>query len=273
MLTRRLQKKRAVSSALVSREAHEDAMRPLADLPKWHPSQAAAWRRARRQRQREDQREPFFWPMVDMAPIVAKTDGHLTTLEGALRKGVRLHGFLSGGGLRVVRLELDGQLVGYGEHPHVDAAMSLLAEDYLAGGRPYGDVYGPKKPHYRIGSPVPDSAFDASLRRGRSFDAFAEDENFVCEIDCYEQVELPAEQKSRALTEAFLWEQRGYVIQVGPCRFPDGTLGYSMSMVSCPEGKTHSTAFNFGAVRKGVASTLEAAIAAALVAEPVEIEK
>ena len=51
----------------------------------------------------------------------------IVLVEEALRKGKGLHAFLSGGGLRVVRIEDKGRgtLRGYGEHPHIDEAQRL----------------------------------------------------------------------------------------------------------------------------------------------------
>ena len=61
----------------------------------------------------------------------------LDHLQQALRNGAKLHAFLSGGGLRVVRLEKGGKLLGYGEHPYIEEALRHADEDTEAGGRPY----------------------------------------------------------------------------------------------------------------------------------------
>lgn len=93
-------------------------------------------------------------------------------IDQALERGNRLHGFLSGGGLRVIRLELDGELKGYGEHPNVDEALIHASEDFSAGGRDYYEVYGKLYPHYLTGSSEITSPLDGWLLRGRTIDAY-----------------------------------------------------------------------------------------------------
>ena len=55
----------------------------------------------------------------------------LIGINKALKEGGRLHAFLSGSGLRVVRIEKNGKLKGYGEHPQEtwmgELGLSLLA--------------------------------------------------------------------------------------------------------------------------------------------------
>jgi len=101
------------------------------------------------------------------------------TAEKALAAGARLRAFCSGGGLRVLRLEKGGELVGYGEHLNVEGAFELLAEDFEAGHRSYGDVYGVLHPHHMAGSSDWSSALDAWVQRGSKFHATAEDSGFV----------------------------------------------------------------------------------------------
>lgn len=106
----------------------------------------------------------------------------LTGIEQALRYGCRLHAFRSGAGLRVVRIEKDGDLVGYGEHPHASDALSHANEDILAGGRPYDEVYGCLKPHYLTGSSSANDELDLWLLQGHTFDVRCEGNEFVFEL-------------------------------------------------------------------------------------------
>lgn len=117
------------------------------------------------------QPEPFFMP--------ASTS---TVLEEALRAGCRMHAFSSGGGLRVVRIERSGKSVAYGEHPYINEALRIAAEDYKAGGRAYQDVYGKIEKEYLTGDPCPNSDLDMWVRKGSTFDAWFEDELFVFEL-------------------------------------------------------------------------------------------
>jgi hypothetical protein len=83
-----------------------------------------------------------------------------------------IHAFRSGGGLRILRLERDKELVGYGEAPNFDTALEYLEEDVAAGGHNYEDVYGENKlhPHYLTGTTKTSSNIDRWLLSGNSFD-------------------------------------------------------------------------------------------------------
>ena len=57
-------------------------------------------------------------------------------LQEALKNGANLHAFLSGGGLRVVRIEKMNketgkkELLSYGEHPYFSGALVHADEDF-----------------------------------------------------------------------------------------------------------------------------------------------
>src|SRR3989344_9530066 len=103
----------------------------------------------------------------------------LVGLGQALAEGSKIHGFLSGGGLRVVIVKSKQKLRGYGEHPSVDEALIHANEDFLAGGRPYKEVYGKVHTHYLTGSRDTTSPLDAWLRQGNTFDAYRVGENQI----------------------------------------------------------------------------------------------
>lgn len=92
------------------------------------------------------------------------------TVDAALRDSLQMHVFLSGGGLRVVRLErhepgIEPELLGYGEGPVLEDALLFAAEDYAAGGR------AKRVSVYLTGQSAPSSEADAWVRRGRAIDA------------------------------------------------------------------------------------------------------
>ena len=47
-------------------------------------------------------------------------------IEKALKENCKIHGFSSGGGLRVIRIEKGDLLRGYGEHPHLEELMAKI---------------------------------------------------------------------------------------------------------------------------------------------------
>jgi hypothetical protein len=106
----------------------------------------------------------------------------LNGLEKALTEGCTLTGFISGGGLRVIRVLNKEKLCGYGEHPRVEEALSHANEDFLAGGRPYKEVYGKLKPHYLTGLSKYTSELDSWMLNGGKIQAYKQGENYLVEL-------------------------------------------------------------------------------------------
>ena len=102
-----------------------------------------------------------------------------------LRDGYSLHGFRSGGGLRVLyfhdkhvdrRPEGD---VGYGEHPYVEQALDYVESDLAVGGREYESFYGVEVPHFLTGCSTPSSEVDRWILSGRPFDVMWLDGKYI----------------------------------------------------------------------------------------------
>lgn len=203
-----------------------------------------------------------------------KGDKHPTTMKftaisAALQAGGRLHAFLSGGGLRVVRIDQGGKPLGYGEHPDVEEALSHLEEDTAAGGRPYGEVYGGSKPHYLTGSNSTSSDLDAWLRQGKKFDAWFEDGQFVFELRGMKQTEIPKDVVSRVVEtgrEETWKDARGYTYKSG--RSQGG--GVTTKVDDMPVGGSNMRAWMYDVTRICRAATLEEAMAKVWGAEEVE---
>jgi hypothetical protein len=114
-------------------------------------------------------------------------------IEKALKEGARLYAFLSGGGLRVVRIEKgkvaeakdneDDNLISYGEHPYFPGALAHAEQDF---GLTYEQQYSGENAlhkHYLTGAyPIPYDAFDVYLKYGRSLDVFYNSRwgQFIC---------------------------------------------------------------------------------------------
>jgi hypothetical protein len=98
-------------------------------------------------------------------------------LQEALKNGAKLHAFLSGGSLRVVRIEKmnketgKNELLSYGEHPYFSGALAHADEDF---GLSYDQQYtakGAKHLHYLTGAySLPYDVLDAHIKDGRSID-------------------------------------------------------------------------------------------------------
>lgn len=213
------------------------------------------------------------------AQVDPKLDAKLTE---ALLKGHFLHGFRSGGGLRVFRMEKggkDGKLIGYGEHPNAMEALSLLAEDLKVLGRAYKAVYGKLHPHYLTGSSTPQGELDSRILQGDSVDAYVKDKQVVFVVAGYSEYHASQaildEAKAQPDTPV-RHENRGCVFStvyhydpVAGDRYP---TGWSTSVVSLPQGMKHHRASMWRSTQTGTADTLFAAMERAFKAPEVEAE-
>jgi len=197
-------------------------------------------------------------------------------LEGALRKGNCIHAFLSGGGLRVIRIEKkrNGKLLGYGEHPEVDEALRHVAEDFAAGGRPYNKVYGPKGlyAHPRTGSSETTSDLDAWIRQGRTFDIRSEGDQLIVELRGFDEFTTPDSAHERALNgDVVLTENRGYTYETK--RDSEFGGGVTTSVIKSPGKKRNGTGADpwmWHIVKTGRAANLSEAFEQAFKAESEE---
>ncbi len=193
-------------------------------------------------------------------------------LDIAIQRGARLHAFMSGGGLRVIRLEHKGRLVAYGEAPDVSEALTIAAEDYAAGGRPYGDVYGKTRPHYLTGQSEPSGPVDAWLRQGRTFDAWHDGKAIVVEMRGLQDTKVPEGTHDRVLAgETVAWVSRGYTYESTPSRFPNSEPCVSTRVVYSPPGRSGSDPWMYRTAQRATAPCLADALVAALKAAPAEV--
>lgn len=204
----------------------------------------------------------------------------LQGIEAALKGGCKLHAFLSGGGLRVVRLEKRGKLKGYGEHYAVEEALAHADVDYMAGGRKYDTVYGGSEPHYLTGSSMPSGPLDAWLLHGRSFDAWSEGAEIVARLNGYAYASDAAppgiHDRVRGTGVPESWEHRGYVYSVTRDRFPgSGAPCTVQTVVSMParHGQSGTDSIMYHIAKTGRGEHVWAALGAALEAEAVEVEE
>lgn len=196
----------------------------------------------------------------------------LPTIEGYLRRGAKLRAFLSGGGLRVVRVsDTKGSLIGYGEHPHIEDALTHTADDLCAGGRPYREVYGGKYPCYLTGASTPSTPLDAHVRSGGKVRAYFRGGWFFVVLEGYEHAPIPDDIHKRAISgETFKWSSpRGFLYEFSPMRFCSGEPGYSIHTLYAPPLRDSSF---YHVEQVGMGETLADAIEEALKAHPEEVE-
>lgn len=195
-----------------------------------------------------------------------------------------MHGFRSGGGLRVFRIERTktlkrerGSLLFYGEGVDCDDALRILADDIKAGKtRPYNEVYGKEEPHYLTGTTAVCSDLDRQIIQGRSIDVWVtEKDKFVAVIKGLEDVQTSEECCNRAKiskTGSYQWtSDRGFVYETSTSQFPNGEPAFSTRIVHVPPGRTHHQGWMYDVKYQGKGDTVAEAINACLAAPPVEI--
>lgn len=209
--------------------------------------------------------------------ISKKSIQGLVGIEKALKEGCKLHAFRSGGGLRVVTIDKDEETKGYGEHPHVEDALSHANEDFLAGGRPYNEVYGENglKPGYLTGSSTPTNSLDSWLLQGHIFDAWQDGDNITFQFKGLIIGKTPKAICDEVLRsgEPVTWENRGYTYRSTKFRFPNGEYGVSSEVIKSPKDKKpNSDPWMYYITKTGHGKDLWTAMGKAFEAEEVEVE-
>lgn len=189
--------------------------------------------------------------MPKSARLDPEFDAKLT--KAIIDDGAKMHAFLSGGGLRVFRLEKGKKLVGYGEHCNALKALSLLVEDYAAGGQPYSKVYGTfggpdgEYEMYLTGSSTPDGDVDEWLLKGYSIDAILDGQSVRVTRKGYAHWDIPSEIKEWTMAHPAIPKkhvQRGFTMEITyfTDMFANGEGGWQTRILECPPGKSENLA-------------------------------
>lgn len=214
------------------------------------------------------------YPPLEEGAVERPAPRVLKGIRTALDQGVTIHGFRSGGGLRVIRLEKDGELKGYGEHINVDEAMVVADEDFLEGHRDYKDVYGKIRPHYLTGSGDSSSQLDAWLLQGHTFDAYRTESGMIAvELKGWKHNEIPKniEEQIRRHNKHFLWTDRGYTFESWSDTFPNGEIAIATNVLSAPEGMELGRGTFFPYMKMGESNNFDLAVQRAFDADDEEI--
>jgi len=193
----------------------------------------------------------------------------LNGIEVALRDGSKLHGFRSGGGLRVIRIEKNDKLLGYGEHFSVDHALLHADEDYVAGSRNYPEVYGGKYPHYLTGSTDSTSPLDEWLLKGNSVDARFVEGRFVVSLEGYYRTETPDEimETTKLLGTPVTWTDRGFTYETTMV----DENSFSTQIIQSPSQRKDGWIYK--ATKTGAGKDFKSAVEQAFLAEKVELKR
>lgn len=171
-------------------------------------------------------------------PVPEQKFSTYPALSKALKNGDKLHGFRSGGGLRVVRLTHCEKTGGYGEHPHVETALKYAEDDLKVGGRKYNDFYGKTVDHYLTGDSFASSQLDAYLLQGRDFDVYFENDQFIFLGKYYYTVKIPQEILDKAektrINQTWTSDQ-GIIYEIVPSKvIATNSLSFSIHAISNP---------------------------------------
>jgi hypothetical protein len=215
---------------------------------------------------KKEREETYKFPPKEMPDFPAI---HKTLCDGG-----KMHAFLSGGGLRVVRIDKDKTEMGYGESPNIEEALAYLEEDCLAGGRDYHKVYGKIHPHYLTGSCSTTSNLDAWIRQGRTFDCWQEGEEIVLQLHGINFFEFP-EWIYEAIKKrpVINWkDKRGFVIQFkGDDGFIPGSI--TTKAIRAPKEKELGDYHSWYFTKTGRGPNFWKAFLAAFEAEEIETGK
>ncbi len=198
-------------------------------------------------------------------------------IEQALRDGHRLHGFRSGGGLRVINIENDaGETVAYGEAPHIEEALRHAAQDYALGHESYEKQYSgdnARYPHYLTGASEQSSPFDGEMSSGMKIDARRDPRNndiAVALSGTKFGPEIPdgLQDYVTSTGNAAQFVHRTITYEATPIRFASGDVGITTRVVANPNNLS-TTVYDYAKI--AAAPTFAEAIAAAFAAPEIEI--
>lgn len=196
-------------------------------------------------------------------------------IEQPLIDGHSIHGFRSGGGLRVIRIEnKDGELVGYGEAPQAEEAVAHAALDYQLGHEDYLRQYSDENSRYShnlTGTTEISSPLDEHLRRGHTLDVGFSDgqiEVTLSGLDHAPDVPEEVHNTVKATGEPTTWQERGITYSITLSKFPNGEPCVSMKAIDNPD---NLDPWMFRYTRIGQAETFDAAVDEAFEAPQVEV--
>ncbi len=182
-------------------------------------------------------------------------------IEKALKDGYTIHGFRSGGGLRVLTMSKKDEIDRYyGESCNLQEALRILNDDIKAGGRKYEDVYGKIETHYWTGAYSSDvDPVDAWVCSGRKFDVHF-DTQFIVDMTQEEYIETPQAviNEVHNYNKTVFWKVVGKenptIFKSSPSTFPngekcvstscDGGMNQKMNVIRIATGKNLNDALN-----------------------------
>jgi len=199
---------------------------------------------------------------------------NLMGIDKALNEKHELHGFRSGGGLRVIRITKAGKLTGYGENLDIMNALLHAEEDYFAGGRQYPDVYGEDKihPHYLTGSSTSTDKLDEWILAGHTIDAKCNNGVIEVILKGTKTFQTPDDiiEEVKDKQEPIIWQARGSTFKTSRGAWFDKASG--ITTVVLKEAKGHNkNAWHYNVTKTGKAKDFMSAVLRAIISKEVEL--
>lgn len=198
-------------------------------------------------------------------------------IEQALRDGHQLHGFRSGGGLRVISIENSaGETVAYGEAPHIEDALEHASVDYTLGHESYEKQYSgdsARHDHYLTGAAEASSPLDGEMLGGMKIDARRDPRNndiaaALSGTKFGPEIPDGLQDYVTSTGNAAQFVHRTITYEATPIRFASGDIGMTTRVVANPNNLS-TTVYDYAKI--AAAPTFAEAVAAAFVAPEVEI--
>lgn len=190
----------------------------------------------------------------------------LPKIEQALKEGCRVLAYMSNSKIRIVRIDLDGTLKGYGEALQVEDALSYANKDLV------------ECRHYRgscsIGLKTASSRLDQWLLDGNTFDIGRDGEGVVFRLIGRAEVKVPAAVCDQVMKEggSMVWMHRGYRYCSTRVHVAGRVYRLETSAISAPKGKRGSDAWSYPTAKTGRGADISQAMGDAFWAEPTEIK-
>lgn len=169
--------------------------------------------------------------------------GHI---EDALRKGARLNAFISGTGLRVVKVT-GNDIKGYGEGECIEEAL-LYCNHNL-------NCPDEKLTPSDLGFELPTSLLDKRMGRGQKFYAWYDGMNICIQWRSLEEFKLPPAIRLQVIDmqEALPYRDpiRKFIYVVKPTTMPgNGMKTVEITTAHVPEGQTEDHAFHYHVIQE-----------------------
>lgn len=169
-------------------------------------------------------------------------------IKKALSEGYRLQAYIASPGDAIVIILMNGSALEVrGQHRTVHYAFVRASKDFLARGRPTGEVRDAYQDQFTIPSTAPDS-LEAWLRKdqGNAFSGWQNGEEIVFRLEGSAKVKEPEYLEERLRTRnVVIWGRRGYTYRSMNTITMGGVRGTSTEVIHSPKNARPHCEFRY----------------------------